>query len=68
MGPQGVKGHEFGLKLLAKAIVRFRRVLEEALTGKGQIIGTLQYMSPEQLQGEDATPRSDLFSFRMRLV
>ncbi len=33
------------------------------LTEKGSIIGTLQYMSPEQLEGEEADSRSDIFSF-----
>src|SRR5207244_10178117 len=35
----------------------------KALTGQGQILGTLQYMSPEQLQGTPTDARSDLFAF-----
>jgi Tol biopolymer transport system component len=38
-----------------------------ALTGKGEILGTFQYMSPEQVTGEDAGPRSDIFSFGLVL-
>src|SRR5262245_48443901 len=34
-----------------------------AVTAHGAILGTLQYMSPEQLEGSEATARSDIFSF-----
>ncbi len=33
------------------------------VTGEGTIIGTLQYMSPEQLDAKDLDGRSDIFSF-----
>src|SRR6185369_4740043 len=34
-----------------------------AITSEGTIAGTLQYMSPEQLQGKPADVRSDIFAF-----
>jgi eukaryotic-like serine/threonine-protein kinase len=33
------------------------------LTMAGTIIGTIQYMSPEQIEGKDADARSDIFAF-----
>jgi serine/threonine-protein kinase len=41
------------------------RIVEEddAKTGEpGEIVGSARYMSPEQLKGEEATPRSDIYS------
>ncbi len=37
------------------------------LTGQGTIVGTLQYMAPEQLEGQEADARTDIFAFGLIL-
>ena len=37
--------------------------LADALTEQGTILGTFQYMAPEQLEGKDADARSDIWAF-----
>jgi hypothetical protein len=36
---------------------------EKTLTRSGQFVGTLDYVSPEQIKGERATARSDVYAF-----
>ena len=60
---QGIKLLDFGLAKRQVAIRETDATLTHAITQQGQILGTFQYMSPEQLQGKDVDTRSDLFSF-----
>ncbi len=48
-----VKLVDFGI---SKAVTRARS------EGRGNLVGTVNYMCPEQVQGADAGPRGDLFS------
>ncbi|MEE8367224.1 MAG: protein kinase [Thermoanaerobaculia bacterium] len=72
MTNSGVKLLDFGL---AKNLVtepqtqdsNFSRLLTETpgsapLTVKGTILGTFQYMAPEQIEGQEADARSDIFA------
>jgi Tol biopolymer transport system component/tRNA A-37 threonylcarbamoyl transferase component Bud32 len=61
----GVKLLDFGLAKAerAKAISASKDMTTQTITQEGTILGTLQYMAPEQLQGKGADARSDLFSF-----
>ncbi len=62
----GVKLLDFGVaRLRAPAVVAggMRTTAGDTpLTGRGVIIGTPQYMAPEQLEGHEADARSDLFA------
>jgi Tol biopolymer transport system component len=56
---------DFGLAKLARAEVSApaTQAPTQVETGAGVVLGTVGYMSPEQVRGQPADPRSDLFSF-----
>jgi WD40 repeat protein len=61
----GVKLMDFGLAKPAQvegASSATMPTVSKALTAEGAIVGTLQYMSPEQLEGKEADARSDVFA------
>jgi eukaryotic-like serine/threonine-protein kinase len=39
------------------------QTLQDSITGEGSILGTLQYMAPEQLEAKEADARTDIFAF-----
>ncbi len=68
--PRGqVKVLDFGLARLVpnKQSIDPEAKTETQLTEEGHIVGTVAYMSPEQLKGYDIDARSDLFSLGVTL-
>ncbi len=64
--PKGrVKVLDFGLAKLVQPAANVASA--ETLSQTQGVSGTLPYMSPEQLQGEQPEPRSDIFSFGVLL-
>src|SRR5205823_7515378 len=59
----GVKLLDFGLAQQKAPPTMGDQTATMALSTEGTIAGTLQYMSPEQLQGKEADARSDIFAF-----
>ena len=71
----GVKLLDFGLakfqagsggrEALTSGVSRIATEMQasQPLTERGTVLGTFQYMAPEQLEGKDADARSDIFSF-----
>jgi serine/threonine protein kinase/tetratricopeptide (TPR) repeat protein len=58
-----IKVLDFGLAKALRKPADSGSTAPSSLTGTGQIMGTLSYMSPEQITGKDMDPRSDIFSF-----
>jgi serine/threonine protein kinase len=64
----GAKLLDFGLAKLRPSPrpgdgVSHAPTISSPLTGQGSILGTFQYMAPEQVEGRDADARADIFAF-----
>ena len=64
----GAKLLDFGLAKAAPALAAGATLTAAAtrttpVTQRGTIVGTFQYMSPEQVEGKDVDARTDIFSF-----
>jgi serine/threonine protein kinase len=62
---RGAKLLDFGLaKVRARPVAAMSTILTQdtSLTNEGTILGTLQYMAPEQLEGGEADARTDIFA------
>ncbi|SRR6266567_928721 len=65
---QGAKLLDFGLARMEQRAAPASETLsrlpnDDKLTEEGAILGTFQYMAPEQLEGKDADARTDIFAF-----
>jgi eukaryotic-like serine/threonine-protein kinase len=65
--PTGTKLLDFGLAKpaapLSSAATLTAAARNSPVTEQGTIVGTFQYMSPEQIEGKELDGRSDIFSF-----
>ncbi len=64
----GAKLLDFGLAKLKQEMAPSAQLSQlptasEPLTAQGTILGTLQYMAPEQVEGKEADARTDIFAF-----
>jgi eukaryotic-like serine/threonine-protein kinase len=64
----GAKLMDFGLAKMqrrepAGSVLAQMAADTKSLTAEGTIVGSLQYMAPEQLEGNEADSRSDIFAF-----
>ena len=66
-----VKVLDFGLAKLKQDVLGMggsvTTLQSKPLTGEGQIVGTVSYMSPEQAEGKPVDHRSDIFSLGVML-
>lgn len=63
--PDGLRLLDFGLSKQRPAASRSPVDADRAspITRQGLLLGTVEYMAPEQLEGEDADERTDVFAF-----
>jgi len=62
--PEGhVKVMDFGLAKRVSPVEGQEEEVTTALTREGTTLGTVPYMSPEQVRGQEVDTRSDIFSF-----
>ena len=63
LAKSGVKLLDFGLAKVERAPAPAPDAHTRTLTDEGTILGTFQYMAPEQVEGKDADARTDIFAF-----
>lgn len=59
---QGIKLLDFGLAKIREEQAVSEETISKALTSQGTVLGTPQYMAPEQVEGKEADARSDIFA------